>query len=103
MDLPDPEADPRSVPAQVNEQGYEDLTEQLHNSENEEEDLEATDQRVVPKRRQVPLLDRDLLGPRPQSSNLRPSLSTPVFCLLRIIIQTCSCTDRPHGNTAEEE
>ena len=43
MDLPDPEADPRSVPAQVNEQAYEDLTEQLHNSENEEEDLEATD------------------------------------------------------------
>ena len=43
MDLPDPEATPRSVPAQVNEQAYEDLTEQLHNSENEEEDLEATD------------------------------------------------------------
>ena len=43
MDLPDPEADPRSVPAQVNEQAYEDLTEQLHNSDNEEEDLEATD------------------------------------------------------------
>ena len=43
MDLLDPEADPRSVPAQVDEQAYEDLTEQLHDSESEEEDLEATD------------------------------------------------------------
>ena len=44
MDLPDPEGDTRSVPAQVDEQAYEDLTEQLHDSENEEEeDLEATD------------------------------------------------------------
>ena len=44
MDLPAPEAAPRSVPAQVNEQAYEDLTEQLHDSANEEEeDLEATD------------------------------------------------------------
>ena len=43
MDLPDPEADPRNVPAQVDEQAYEDVTEQLHDSENEEEDLEATD------------------------------------------------------------
>ena len=44
MDLPDPEAYPRSIPAQVDEQAYEDLTEQLHDSENEEEeDLEATD------------------------------------------------------------
>ena len=43
MDLPDLEADPRSVPAQVDEQAYEDLTEK-HDSENEEEeDLEATD------------------------------------------------------------
>ena len=73
VDLPDPEADLASNAAETTELPFEDLTDELHESENEEVECETPLPQAVttPQTRPMPMVDRHCLGLWPRKRNLR--------------------------------